>query len=208
MFIGPWDQGGGWSDRGLIGVSRWLNRVWNLVLEPKGDGLPQAEQATLRELRRVVHRTIRKATEDLKGFHFNTMVAALMEFSNYLASLKGNWSVDSAIWQEAIDALLLLLAPIAPHLAEELWVRTGHPYSIHSQPFPTWDEGLVAAEEFTLVIEVDGKVRDKVTVPVSITEEEARRLALSRERIRGRLNEREIERIIYVPGRLLNVVLK
>jgi leucyl-tRNA synthetase len=93
-------------------------------------------------------------------------------------------------------------------LAEELWVRTGHPYSIHSQPFPTWDEGLVATEEFTLVIEVDGKVRDKVTVPISITEDEARRLALSRERIRGRLNEQEIERIIYIPGRLLNVVLR
>ncbi len=208
MFIGPWDQGGGWSDRGLIGVSRWLNRLWNLVLEPGGDGLPQAEQATLRELRRAVHRTIKRASEDLEGLRFNTMVAALMEFSNYLASLKGKWSIDNATWQEAIDALLLLLAPIAPHLAEELWVRTGHPYSIHSQPFPTWDEGLVAAEEFTLVIEVDGKVRDKVTVPVSITEDEARRLALSRERIRGRLNEREIERIIYIPGRLLNVVLK
>ncbi len=209
MFVAPWDQGGEWNDSGFIGVSRWLNRVWNLVLEqPEAEDRPKMDQATERELRRITHGTIRKATEDLERFHFNTMIAALMEFTNHLNRVKESYSVDGPVWQEAIDALLLLLAPTTPHLAEELWSEIGHPYSIHNQPFPTWSEELAAEEKFTLVVQVNGKLRDKVTVPVSITEDEARQLALSSERVQTHLKEREVKTVVYVPGRLVNVVLK
>jgi leucyl-tRNA synthetase len=208
MFVGPWDQGGGWDDSGISGIWRWLNRVWNLALEErKGDGLPQMEPAAENELRRQTHKTIKRVTEDLEKFRFNTMLAALMEFTNYLTKAKEGRSVANAAWQEAIDSLLLLLAPTAPHMAEELWERTGHAYSIHNQSFPSWNEDLVAEEQVTLVIQVNGKLRDRVAVPVSITESEARELALGRERVRAHVADKEIKNVIYVPGRLLNVVV-
>ncbi len=209
MFVGPWDQGGGWDDSGISGLWRWLNRVWNLVLEEqKGEGLPSIDHAVENELRHLTHKTIKKASEDLEKFRFNTMIAALMEFTNYLAKVKEERSVSHSAWKETIDTLLLLLAPSVPHIAEELWERTGHPYSIHNQSFPSWDEKLVAEEQITLVIQVNGKLRDRVEAPVSITESEAKELALSRERVKAHTNSKEIKDIIYVPGRLVNIVVK
>ncbi len=204
MFIGPWEQGGEWDDRGIKGIARWLNRVWDVVLGAYSQEKPKAIDT--KNLRRITHKTIKKATEDLERFRFNTMIAAFMEFTNYLGKVREGKSVETAAWQEAIDSLLLLLAPTAPHFAEELWTKTGHLYSIHNQPFPEWDAELAAEEEFTLVVQVNGKLRDRVTAPVTITEEEARELALSRERIKAYLNDRKIVRIIYVPRRLVNVV--
>jgi len=209
MFVGPWDQGGGWDDSGISGLWRWLNRVWNLVLEEqKGEGLPTIDEAVGIELRHRTHKTIKKVSEDLEKFRFNTMIAALMEFTNYLAKVKEERSVANSAWKETIDTLLLLLAPSVPHIAEELWERIGHPYSIHNQSFPSWDEKLVAEEQITLVIQVNGKLRDRVDAPVSITESEAKELALSREKVRAHINGREIKDIIYVPGRLVNIVVK
>ena len=217
MFIGPWDQGGEWDDRGIKGIARWLHRIWFLVLdayspeEPKAIGAPIEEAATRAkkaQIQHITHKTIKRVTEDLDRFHFNTMIAALMEFTNYLGKVREEKTVELAAWQEAIDTLLLLIAPTAPHIAEELWTRTGHHYSIHSQPFPKWDEELAAEEEFTLVIQVNGKLRDRVTVPVTIAEEQAQELALDRERIKTYLKDREIARIIYVPRRLVNIVVK
>jgi leucyl-tRNA synthetase len=205
MFIGPWDHGGEWNDNGLVGIWRWLNRVWNLVLDEACGASPVNEN----ELHRMTHKTIKKVNEDLEGFHFNTMLAALMEFTNYLARVKETSAVEGSLaWREAADALLLMLAPSLPHLAEELWERTGHAYSIHHQPFPAWREELVAEEKFTLVIQINGKVRDKVSVPVSISEAEAGKLALSRERIKAQVGDRRILRVIYVAGRLVNIVIK
>jgi len=209
MFVGPWDQGGGWDDSGISGIWRWLNRVWNLVLEEqKGESLPPIDGATENELRRRTHKTIKKVTEDLEKFRFNTMIAALMEFTNYLAKVKEERSVAGSAWKETIDTLLLLLAPSAPHMAEELWERTGRHYSIHNQSFPAWDEKLVVEEQFTLVIQVNGKLRDRVDVPVSIAESEARELALGRERVKAHTGSKDIRDIIYVPGRLVNIVVK
>jgi len=206
MFIGPWEQGGEWNDHGIVGMSRWLNRVWNLTLadySSKGTD-PGAEKA----LSRVMHKTIRKATGDMERFRFNTMLAALMEFTNHLGKVQDLRAVSELAWQEAITNLLLLLAPTAPHLAEELWSRTGQPYSIHNQSWPRWDEELAKEEEITLVIQVNGKLRDKVSVPVSITEPEAKELALSRERIKDCIQDKKAARIIYVPQKLLNIVLE
>jgi len=130
-----------------------------------------------------------------------------MEFTNYLAKAFEARVVDESSWRGAITSLVLLLAPTAPHLAEELWARTGHTYSVHDQPWPQWKEELVYEEQITLVIQVNGKLRDRITVPASIGEEEARELALGRERIKGYLQGKEVRKAIYVPGRLINVVV-
>ncbi len=206
MFIGPWEQGGEWNDSGIIGISRWFNRVWRLI--NTGYLSERVEPEAEKKLRREIHKTIKKVTEDLEGFHFNTMLATLMEFTNYLIKVQEDKSVSTDLWHEAITNFLLLLAPTAPHLAEELWVRTGHAYSIHNQSWPKWDEELVKEEEFTLVIQVNGKLRDRVIVPISITEEEVRQLSLSRKRIKPYIEGKEIVKIIYVPRRLVNIVVR
>jgi leucyl-tRNA synthetase len=206
MFIGPWELGGEWSDQGIVGMSRWLNRVWNLVIS--GYSESKVDPDVEKELSRLIHKTIKKVTGDMERFRFNTMLAALMEFTNYLGKVQEQGTVSVSLWNEAVTNLLLLLAPTAPHLTEELWERTGHTYSIHNQPWPKWDEELAKEEEVTLVIQVNGKLRDKVTVPVSITEAEARELALSRERVKVYVKDNKIAKIIYVPQRLINIVVK
>jgi len=207
MFIGPWEQGGEWDDSGLAGVSRWLNRVWNLVLSPAEIArLPDAPAT--RELRRLMHKTIRRVTEDTERFRFNTMVAALMEYTNGLTHAKETGPVDAGAWRDAIDALLLLIAPSAPHLAEELWERTSHTYSIHNHTWPQWDKELAREEEITLVVQVNGKLRDRLQVPADITEETAKELALASARVRAHTDGKQMLRVIYVPGRLVNVVVR
>ncbi|MBE9513231.1 MAG: leucine--tRNA ligase [Chloroflexi bacterium] len=219
MFVAPWEQGGEWDDSGISGISRWLNRVWNLVLEEYKPRTPdhaleklKGEQADIeqveRELSRITHQTIRKVTGDLEKLRFNTMIAALMEFTNYLAKVKEAGSVTPSVWNESIDILLLLLAPTAPHLAEELWERTGHNYSIHNQSWPQWDEELAKDEEVTLVVQVNGKLRDKIIVPAGITEAEAKKLALESQRVKAYLKDKVTLKEIYVPGKLVNLVVR
>ncbi|MDI6858483.1 MAG: leucine--tRNA ligase [Dehalococcoidia bacterium] len=207
MFIGPWEQGGEWDDSGLAGVSRWLNRVWNLVLTP-AKTVAEADPTAVRELRRMTHKTIRRVTEDVERFRFNTMVAALMEYTNYLTRIRDAGPVPEAAWNEAMETLLLLLAPSAPHLAEELWERTGRPYSIHNQRWPEWDAGLAAEEQITLVVQVNGKLRDRILVPADIGEAEATERALASAKVKPHLEEKSIQRVIYVPQRLVNIVVR
>jgi len=207
MFIAPWDRGGEWDDSGISGIGRWLKRVWSLALEPyqaKGGPDPDAEK----ELKRLTHQTIKKATNDMERLHFNTMISALMEYTNYLYKVRESGSASGSLWKQSIDALLLMLAPTAPHLAEELWQRTGHEYSIHNQRWPSWDEALAADEEITLVVQVNGKVRDKIAVPVSISEDEAKELALASQRAKPHLEGKKIIKTIYVPGKLVNMVVR
>lgn len=214
MFVAPWEQGGEWNDSGISGISRWLNRVWNLVVEPYKISVEATAEDKLtdekahKDLQRITHQTIRKATEDLERLRFNTMIAALMEFTNYLTKLKEAGTVNDSDWRESTAILLKLLAPTAPHLAEELWQRTGHEYSIHNQSWPQWDEELARDEEITLVVQVNGKLRDRITVPASITEAEARQIALERERVKAYLEGKEIVKTICVPGGPVNFVVR
>jgi leucyl-tRNA synthetase len=203
MFIGPWDQGGDWNDRGIGGVSRWLNRVWSLALTPAPprDGDPAAERA----LRRLTHQTIKKVDEDIEQFRFNTMVATLMTFTNELSDRQAALAGTPA-WREAIETLLLLLAPSAPHLTEELWERLGKPYSIHQQPFPVYDPELARDEVIEVPVQVNGKLRDKVTVPAGADEATVRELALASERVQRHLDGKPPRKVIYVPNRLVNIV--
>jgi leucyl-tRNA synthetase len=205
MFVGPWELGGEWNDRGIIGISRWLNRVWKLVtIEYRSRVVdPEAEK----ELLHVTHKTIKEVTADLEKFRFNTMLSSLMEFSNFLSGVEDRGAVSGSLWRQSISYLLVLLAPSAPHLTEELWNRTGHGYSIHNQPWPEYDEKLAKEEEITLVIQVNGKLRDKVLVPASISEVEAKELALSRERVKAYIDGKKLTRVIYVPKRVVNIVV-
>ncbi|HEY31576.1 MAG TPA: leucine--tRNA ligase [Dehalococcoidia bacterium] len=206
MFLGPWEQGGEWDDSGISGVRRWLNRVWNLVLE---EYTPKAESDSARtELQRTTHQTIRKVTGDIERLRFNTMIAALMEFTNYLTKIKESGSISQADWNEAIEKLLLLLAASTPHIAEELWEQTGHDYSIHNQDWPQWDEELAKDEEVTLVVQVNGRLRDRIAVPVTITEEEARQLALESPKAKPHIEGKQLVRAIYVPQKLVNLVVR
>ncbi len=206
MFVGPWEQGGEWNDNGIVGMSRWLNRVWNLALADYRE--KTRDSGAERDLERMLHKTIRKATEDMERFHFNTMLAALMELTNYLAKVQEAADVTSHLWQQTVSTLLLLLAPTAPHLAEELWELSGHRYSIHNQPWPSWDENLAKEEEITLVIQVNGKLRDKLTVPASIGENEAVKLAFEREKVKAYIDGKVVVKKIFVPGKLLNIVIR
>jgi leucyl-tRNA synthetase len=204
MFVGPWEQGGEWDDSGISGMSRWLNRVWNLALDEYASKNSGGDTA----LTRLTHQTIKKVTEDAEKLRFNTMVAALMEFSNYLGKAKDAGNVSVAVWQESVKALLLMLAPTAPHLAEEIWERLGYPYSIHNQRWPAWDAAKAREEEITLVVQVNGKVRDRVAVPASISENEAKETAQAQEKVKAYLEGKQIVNIIYVPGKLVNIVVK
>jgi len=209
MFVAPWEHGGEWDDSGISGISRWLNRLWGLVLagyqwDESAGGQVKAE----RELERLSHQTIRKVTQDLEKLRLNTMIAALMEFTNHLTRVKEEGAVSVTAWKEAVDSLLLLLAPTAPHLAEELWQRTGHEYSIHNQSWPSWNEELAREEEITLVVQVNGKLRDRLTVPASITEDEARQLALDSPRVKSYTEGKQVAQVVYVPGRLVNLVVR
>ena len=206
MFLGPWEQGGEWFDTGISGVSRWLNRVWNLALEDYQSLSP--DESANRELERVIHQTIKKVTGDMDRLRFNTMIAALMEFTNYMSRIKDSCSVSSEMWCSAITNLLILLAPTAPHISEELWQRLGHEGSIHNQQWPKWIEALAKEEEITLVVQVNGKLRDRISVPVSISEDEAKQIARDSEKVKTHIAGKQVVNEIYVPGKLVNIVVR
>ena len=209
MFIGPWDRGGSWQDTGINGVSRWLNRVWEIVQRDSRilDDLP-TDRAADTDLTRATHKTIRRVERDVESFKFNTALAGLMEFSNTLSSAWEAKNVDSGTWTEAIEKLLVLLAPMAPHITEELWERAGHTTSIHNEPLPEFDAELAADEMIELVVQVNGRVRAKVDMPVDVTDEDAKEAAMALENVQRHTEGKQVVKAIYVPGRLVNLVVK
>jgi leucyl-tRNA synthetase len=224
MFMGPWDQGGPWSGSGIGGVYRFLNRVWTVVLDPDGrepgdpesGSLPAGEDASSggAALRSAAHRALRAVTDDYEAFHFNTMVARLMELTNTLFRYRGTPVAGSADWHEAVRLLLLMLAPAAPHVTEELWERLGPPAgrpwkSIHVHRWPSVDEAAAAEATREVPIQVNGKLRDKVTVPAGISEIELEQVVLARDKVRAALGGREPDRVIHAGGgRLINLVIR
>jgi leucyl-tRNA synthetase len=208
MYLGPWDQGGPWNSRGITGMEKFIRDAYTLITTTAGnptDG--QSDPDGQRTLRRLTHRTIERVTTDLRDFQFNTMVAALIEFRNGLWPLRNEPIARTVVWREALETLVLLMAPSTPYVAEELWERLGRPYSVHQQPWPIADPGLTRQEEAEIVVQINGKVRDKLVVPVDLAETEATNLALARDRVREQVGDRTPQRVIYVPGRLINIVL-
>ena len=209
MFLGPWDQGGEWSDSGINGMARWLNRVWDLARRDAAElgGAPPDDEAD-RALQRLVHQTVRRVGEDLERFKFNTALAALMEYTNALNRVWERGAATRGHWTEAVEKLLLLIAPMAPHMAEELWEWAGRACSVHAQSWPAWDPALAADEVFTLVVQVNGRLRDRIELPVSVTEEEAKASALESDRVAPHVAGKETARVIYVPNKLVNIVAR
>ncbi|MCH7835787.1 MAG: class I tRNA ligase family protein, partial [Chloroflexi bacterium] len=206
MFIGPWDEGGPFGVEGIAGIWRWLNRVWGLVLNQPDFG--QAPAAAVRDLRRHTHQTIRRVTQDMERFRFNTLLSALMELTNGLLRNRDAGPADREAWNEGVESLLLMLAPVAPHISEELWARSGRPYSVHTQPWPACDEELASEDEITLVVQVNGKLRDRIQAPAGIQEDRAKELALASPRVQRFIDQKKVTKVIYVPGKLVNVVVK
>ncbi len=207
MFLGPWEQGGPYDVDGIVGVARWLNRAWTVATEPPAlvDG-GDAEQA--RALRQQAHQTLARVTHDLERLRFNTMVAALMEYTNALWRARESGAQDRAAWDEALSLLALMLAPACPHLAEELWQRAGRAGFVHGQPWPEADADLVRRDTVELPVQVNGRVRERLEVPADADEAAVRAAALASERVRAHIEGHEIVRAIYVPGRMLNLVVK
>ena len=209
MFFARWEQGGPWNSKGIEGGVRWLNRVWNLIDSAGPASEAPAEEGdaeAARRMRRATHQTIRRVTEDLESFTFNTAVAALMEFTNMLYKEREKVA-GTAAWNESTRSLLLLAAPIAPHITEELWERCGFEYSIHRQSWPEHDPELAAEDMVTLIVQINGKVRDRLTLPADVSREDAEKAALGSEAVRKQAGDREPRKVIYVPGRLVNIVL-
>lgn len=204
MFFSRWDQGGPWSSGGIDGVSRWLRRVWAAFLE--NDNEQKASAETIRQLRRKVHQTLRSVTRDFENYEFNTIISSLMELLNEMTKAKSQGSYGTAAWNEAVEIYLKMLAPVCPHITEEIWSLLDKPYSIHLQQWPKVDEEAAAEDEITLVVQINGKVRDRILVAVDISETDARNAALSSKSIQSALAGKTPKKVIYVPGRLVNIV--
>jgi leucyl-tRNA synthetase len=211
MYLGPWEQGGPWNSRGITGMERFIRRAFGLVTETGAEpasrqaGEPASRQET-EALARLRARTIERVTTDLDEFQFNTMVAALIEYVNELMRLRETAVVQTPEWREALKTLVLLMAPSTPYVAEELWERLGMPYSVHQQAWPTYEPALARADEVEVVVQVNGKVRDRLMLPVDLAEAAAREHALALPKIAEAVNGREPRKVIYVPGRLINIV--
>jgi leucyl-tRNA synthetase len=200
MFMGPLDASKPWTTRDIVGVIRFLQRLWRNHVDPETGELLVTDDDPDDELRRLLHRTIRQVTEDMAHLRFNTAVARLFELNNALVPLEHIPRVVS-------EALVRILAPLAPHIAEELWERLGHEPSISAAAWPEYDEALARQQTVTLVVQVNGRVRDRIEVAPDISEAAARDLALASERVRSHFDGGEPKRIIVRPPNLVNVVL-
>jgi leucyl-tRNA synthetase len=201
MFMGPLEAMKPWNTRGAEGVTRFLDRVWRLVVGD-GGGLTAAISGDPAdpEIDRLLHQTIRKVTEDLEGLHFNTAIAQLMVFVNVLTPLERRP-------RAAIEPLVLLLAPFAPHLAEELWQRLGHDQSLAHEPWPAWDPARAREDTVTVAVQVNGKLRATLELPLGVAQADAQEAALADARVQRYLDGAEIRKVIFVPDKLLNLVI-
>jgi leucyl-tRNA synthetase len=197
LFIGPWNEGGSFADAGIVGIERFLKRVWRLVIGPHRPGAGGGDL-------RALDRAVATVGEQLDRMKFNTAIASLMELTNWARHENPRLSADD--WKRVCRTLILLLAPFAPHVAEDLWARVGGPYSVHKQPWPTYDATALVQDEVTLVIQIDGMVRDRMPVRAGTDREQAVERALAREDVRRNLAGGRPTRVIFVPDRLINFV--
>ena len=201
MFLGPLEQSKPWNTRGVEGTYRFLNRVWRMIVDPGGEGLkstvssaePSPDQA------RLMHRTIAKVTEDIEALRLNTAIAALMEFTN----AANKWQT---LPLEIAEQLVLLLAPLAPHIAEELWRRLGHAESLAYERWPEANPELLVETTLTIAVQVNGKTRGNIEIPADAAEDHVLELARDARNVSRFLEGKAIRRAIYVPRRIVNFV--
>ena len=200
MFMGSYQDGGDWSDQGIGGIFRFLNRVWRLFeKEPE-------LQTTIdtNGLNRILNKTIKKVTEDIERLHFNTAIAALMEYVNYLYLEEKR--IGSSDWKRSLETLSLLLGPMAPHTVEEFWKKSGHEESIFKHRWPGYDAEAITTDQITIVVQINGKVRAHLEVDVDICEEELRKIAFENDRVLKYTEGKEIKKTVYVSRKLLSLV--
>ncbi len=174
--------------------------------EDRPEGKPASEEE-IRQLRRKVHQTLRSVTRDFETFQFNTIISSLMELLNTMVELEPA-ARGSEAWEEAVDIYLRMMAPVTPHIAEEMWsVKMGKPYSIHTQTWPQVDEDATREDTIVLPVQVNGKLRDRIELPPGFSDEEAREAALASEGVRRFLNGKSPRKVIVVPGKLVNIVI-
>jgi leucyl-tRNA synthetase len=219
LFAAPPEKDLEWSDQGVEGAYRFLSRVWRLVHQQRGvwDGSADSVNGAdlspeLRDLRRTIHRTIKKVTEDIEDrFHFNTAIAAIMELSNALnaAIQAGATSASTAsVIRHGLETMIILLAPFVPHVANELWEQLGHRERLDRVPWPSYSEAALEEEKLLIVVQVNGKVRGKITVPADVTQERIQADALADPKVIDFLGGKKVQRVVYVPRRLVNIVVE
>ncbi len=207
MFFARWDMGGPWDSNGIEGSVRWVRRVWSLFTDDSKGGSPSPQ--TLKALRRKVHQTLKRVTRDFEQFEFNTIISSLMELLNelYKAREAGAAGPASREWAEAQEIYLKMMAPVTPHVAEELWAALGKPYSIHTQAWPKVDEAAAKEDEIIIPVQINGKVRDRITVPAEADDETVKAAALAAEGVVKALEGKQPKKVIVVKGKLVSVVV-
>jgi leucyl-tRNA synthetase len=216
LFASPPERDLEWSDQGVDGSFRFLSRIWRLVYDNFGaltSRIPAPEgeaSADVKALRRATHKTIKKVTEDIdERFHFNTVIASCMELVNALYQYNVNKDDLHSIhaFREAVNTVVLLLAPFAPHICAELWESLGHKVTLENHPWPSFDPELIKADEMLIVLQVNGKVREKITVPADATEDYVKEYALKQDKVIQFIEGKSPKKVIYVPSKLINIVV-
>lgn len=205
LFMGPVELDAAWSSKGIAGIYRFLNRVWTLVQEygeATDKGFADNDQAVLV----ARHKTARKVTDDIRRMSFNTAIAGLMEYVNDLYKLKVDGFSEDA-WRDALTTLVQLLAPFAPHIADELWAQLGHDGLVQRAQWPNWDDALIVEDVISIAVQVQGKLRGEISVAKDADPEQVKTLALQHENVTRFVGDKKPAKIIYVPGRLVNIVL-
>ncbi|MBN1289846.1 MAG: leucine--tRNA ligase [Actinobacteria bacterium] len=214
LFMGPPEISKDWNDRGVEGAHRFLGRVWRMVLDRCLPRLNEGSDADCGrgahlEMRSLTHMTIKNVTRDIEQYAFNTAVSFIMELVNGIYEYTGEDAVTSPmVVREAMETAIKILSPFAPYITEELWEKIGRKESVHKEPWPEYDENLAKPLEITVVVQVNGKVRDKIAAPAGVHEEEMKALALGSESVRKHTADKEIKKVIVVPGKLVNIVVQ
>jgi leucyl-tRNA synthetase len=199
MYMGPLEASKPWNTRDVVGVHRFLQRLWRTLIDDENDGPRVSEEPPSRELERTTHATIKGVTDSMERLAFNTAIARLIELNNELVALE---RVPRAV----AEPLVLMLAPLAPHVAEELWERLGHDSSLAYAPWPAHDEAKLAVDAVEIAVQVKGKVRGKVTVAPDAAEDEVREAALAEPNVARHVEGKTLRKVIYVPGKLVNLI--
>ncbi len=205
LFMGPPTDDANWNEGGIDGTRRFLERVWKAATEPVEFSARPVDDRD-RDLISLVHRTVKKVTEDIERFHFNPAIPALMVLANGISDYLADEPRQSEI-DDTLRLLLLMLSPMAPHLAHELWERRGYGGWLATQAWPTWDPDLAREDTVTLIVQVNGKVRDRIDVPADITPEDAERLAMESEKATAHIDGQQVRKVVSKPPRLVNIVV-
>jgi len=208
MFFARWQQGAPWDSNGIEGTARWMRRVWTLFTDAASPSGMPASSDVKKNLRRRVHKTLKRVTHDFENFEFNTVISSLMELLNEMYKAREAGAVGTPEWEEAKEYYLKMMAPVAPHVTEELWTNhMGKPYSIHQQMWPQVDEAAAKEDVIEIPVQVNGRVRDRVTVPVDASEDEIKSAALASETVRRHMEGKDAKKVIVAQKRLVNIVV-